>query len=72
MNDLHTEAVEQEVFGVRWIVTPDCFIFDVSDICSLMKDTKPTKRNAVSLAMRFFDPLGAISPITVRFKLLFQ
>ena len=37
-----------------------------------MKDAEPTKRNAVSLATRFFDPLGIISPITVRFKLLFQ
>ena len=37
-----------------------------------MKDAEPTKINAVSLATRFFDPLGIISPITVRFKLLFQ
>ena len=37
-----------------------------------MKETQPTKRNAVSLATIFFDPLGVISPITVRFKLLFQ
>ena len=37
-----------------------------------MKDSQPTKRNAVSLATRFFDPLGVISPISVQFKLLFQ
>ena len=72
VDDLHTEAVERQVLGVRWNVTADHFIFDVSDIYRLMKDTKPTKRNAVSLATRFFDPLGVISPITVRFKLLFQ
>ena len=43
----------------------DHFIFDVSDICHLMKDTKLTKRNILSLATRFFDPLGVISPISV-------
>ena len=37
-----------------------------------MKRTCPTKRNAVSLATRFYDPLGIISLITVRFKQLFQ
>ena len=72
LNNLPTEAVERQVLGVRWNVTADRLVFDVSDICSLMKDTRPTKRNAVSLATRFFDPLGVISPITVRFKLLFQ
>ena len=37
-----------------------------------MNGTLPTKRNAVSLATRFFDPLGVISPLIVRFKVLFQ
>ena len=71
-NILPTETVERQVLGVRWNVTTDQLVFDVSDIYRLMKDTKPTKRNAVSLATRFFDPLGVISPITVRFKLLFR
>ena len=72
LNNLPTEAVERQVLGVRWNVTADHLVFDVSDIYSLRKDTRPMKRNAVSLATRFFDPLGVISPITVRFKLLFQ
>ena len=42
------------------------------DICKHMSDASPTKRNIISLAVRFFDPLGVLSPITVRFKLLFQ
>ena len=71
-NILLTETVERQILGVRWNITTDQLVFDVSDIYRLMKDTKPTKRNAISLATRFFDPLGVISPITVRFKLLFQ
>ena len=46
--------------------------FDVGPIFQIMQSLEPTKRNVVSLATRFFDPLGIMSPITVRFKLLFQ
>ena len=37
-----------------------------------MQSLEPTDRNVISLATRFFDPLGIMSPITVRLKLLFQ
>ena len=66
------KSAERQVLGVTWNVINDQLVFDISDICQLMKETSATKRNAVSLATRFFDPLGVISPITVRFKLLFQ
>ena len=66
------ETTQRQVLGVKWNVTTDRFIFDISDVCHRMKDAEPTKRNAVSLATRFFDPLGIISPITVHFKFLFQ
>ena len=66
------ETTQRQVLGVKWNVTTDWFVFDISDVCHRMKDAEPTKRNAVSLATRFFDLLGIISPITVRFKLLFQ
>ena len=40
----------------------DQLVFDIGNICRLMKETSATKWNAVSLATRFFDPLGVISP----------
>ena len=66
------KPVECMVLGVKWDVNGDQLIFDVSDVGRAMNETTPTKRNVVSLATRFFDPLGVMSPITVRFKLLFQ
>ena len=66
------QSSEQQVLGVLWNADSDQLIFDISDIYRAMKDSPPTKRNTVSLATRFFDPLGVMSPISVRFKLLFQ
>ena len=67
-----SDCAEHQVLRVKWDVISDQLILDISEICHVMKDMKPTKRNAVSLATRFFDPLGVISLITMRFKLLFQ
>ena len=61
-----------KVLGIQWNPLDDQLIFDTSDIVSLMEKVTPTKRNVVSLATKFYDPLGLISPIIVRFKIFFQ
>ena len=66
------ESVPHQVLGVNWDIYNDQLLFDIGDVAKQMKETHPTKRNVVSLATRFYDPLGIISPITVRFKQLFQ
>lgn len=47
-------------------------MFDLSDLSVVADDLQPTKRNVVSLIGRFFDPLGFLAPITIKFKILFQ
>ena len=37
-----------------------------------MVTLQPTKRNVVAMMARFFDPLGIMSPVTVRFKMFLQ
>ena len=37
-----------------------------------MRDLSPTKRNVISVIGRFYDPLGFLSPITIRFKVFMQ
>ena len=37
-----------------------------------MDKVEPTKRSAVSLSARFFDPIGIVSPVIVLFKIFYQ
>ena len=63
---------EHKVLGVPWNPESDQLMFDVSDLAKAAIDLKPTKRNLVSLIGRFYDPLGFLSPVIIRFKILFQ
>ena len=47
-------------------------MFDIRHICKLAREMEPTRRNIVGIASRFYNPLGILSPITVRFKLMYQ
>ena len=71
-SDSDVKTTEVQVLGLCWDFISDTLHFSIDHVARLMKDMHPTKRNVVSLATRFFDPLGVISPITVRFKLLSQ
>lgn len=73
------EATESEgkrapvkVLGVSWNSSDDTLAFDLSELSSMAMELHPTKRNVVSLVGRFYDPLGYLSPVTIRFKTLFQ
>ncbi len=57
---------------MRWEPTNDCFTFDVSDSAHLASTLEPTKRNIISTIGRFYDPLGFLVPIIIRFKVFFQ
>ncbi len=50
----------------------DQLVFDVDDVAALARKLEPTKRNIVSIVGRFYDPLGFLSPVVIRFKVLFQ
>ena len=62
----------QKILGVQWDFVHDCFMLNIGDVLHFMEDSEPTKRNVVSMAARFFDPLGIVSPVTILFKIFFQ
>ena len=67
-----TRSSEHKVLGVRWNPLKDAFIFDLTEIANYARDLQPTKRNVVSVAAKFYDPFGFLSPIIIEFKLFFQ
>lgn len=66
--NLHSEADSVKALGIHWFPSTDCFGFRLNfDI------NKPnTKRQLLSDSARLFDPLGWISPVIVRIKILYQ
>ena len=63
---------DQKVLGVRWDVGSHCLNFSVREIGDLAEEKEPTKRNVTSMVGRFYDPLGFLSPVVVKFKLFFK
>lgn len=65
---LHPEADSVKALGIHWYPVTDSFGYRVNfDI-----DKPNTKRQLLSDSARLFDPLGWISPIIVRIKILYQ
>ncbi len=63
---------EQKILGVLWNFHSDQLVFDLRPIADLAQELEPTKRHVVSIASKFYDPIGFVSPITICFKMAFQ
>ena len=63
---------EQKVLGVMWDVTADLLVFSVWEIAALADVDKPMKRRVTTAVRRFYDPLGFLSPVVVKFKMFFK
>ena len=66
------ESGEHKLLGIPWDPDSDTLLFDMSELAYLAKSLQPTKRNLVSLIGKFYDPLGFLAPVTIKFKILFQ
>ena len=62
----------QKILGVSWNPVNDTLVFDITATASALRALKPTKRNVVGFSSKFYDPLGFLSPVTIRLKVFFQ
>ncbi|KXJ06997.1 hypothetical protein AC249_AIPGENE22973 [Exaiptasia diaphana] len=69
--NLTTQAESTKALGVSWDLKSDCFRF-VPPQEVTTSSVSPTKRTMLSHSARVFDPLGLITPFSVRVNLLFQ
>ena len=63
---------EQRILGIRWSYTKDCLLFDMKDLVSHASKLNPTKRGIVGVASGVYDPVGFVSPVTIRSMISFQ
>ena len=63
---------EQRILGVHWDVTTDQLYFRLTDVAWLASELVPTKRNLIATVGKFYDPVGFLSPIVIKFKILLQ
>ena len=85
--EVHSHIVEQDqaefstvdfsaseplkALGMSWNTLTDCFLFSVPPSVLTVSDSE-TKRSLLSIASRVFDPMGLMTPFTIRAKVLFQ
>ena len=60
------------VLGQVWNPQTDMLIMIFSAALKNVETNAITKRSILSIAAKFYDPLGLISPVTLRFKQMFQ
>ena len=70
------ELSSQRLLGLQWLPESDELSFNLR-LGKLDADLKagqrvPTKRQALQVIMSVWDPLGALSPITIRAKIIMQ
>ena len=67
--DNQTDVVR--VLGVKWTLEKDCFL--MKPLTNFPKDASAyTQRKIFSLVSSIFDPIGVMSPSTIRFKIVLQ
>ncbi|XP_003737459.1 uncharacterized protein LOC100905653 [Galendromus occidentalis] len=62
-----------KVLGIAWSPGEDSFHFQLADLVKTTTDIKRvTKRNVLRIVASIFDPIGWLTPFTLRGKLLIQ
>ncbi|XP_076301733.1 uncharacterized protein LOC143219738 [Lasioglossum baleicum] len=64
------EDSELKVLGITWNPCEDAFSFNLQRFVA--RDLQMTKRELISEIARLYDPLGWLSPVVVRAKILLQ
>ena len=63
---------QQKMLGVLWSLDEHEIIIDLQHIFTEAVSIAPTKQRVIGIVSKIYDPTGLISPVVVRFKILFQ
>ena len=64
----------EKVLGVHWNTEEDQLVLDLKEVLedSSLDDLRPTKCDVARIMSKMYDPMGFITPVTVKMKLLCQ
>ncbi|GFT74974.1 uncharacterized protein NPIL_640601 [Nephila pilipes] len=66
------ESNKTKVLGLTWQTLDDCLTLDTKGLLEFISTNKNTKRFLLQAIGKIFDPLGLLSPFTIRMKCLIQ
>ena len=67
-----SQPLSEKLLGVQWCTEEDCFLFDCKQFLDDKPKENPTKKDVVRITSRIYDPVGYITPLTVKLKLFCQ
>ncbi|CAB3998519.1 Hypothetical predicted protein [Paramuricea clavata] len=67
-----SQPTTEKLLGVQWCTEEDCFVFDCKQFLDEEPKQHPTKKDVVRVTSKIYDPMGIITPLTVKLKLFCQ
>lgn len=67
-----TSGCVLKVLGLVWRPETDDFVFDLKHLMDLFKDKENTKRSVLRSSAKLIDPMGFLTPFTIRVKCSFR
>lgn len=67
-----TEDKLVKVLGILWDTDSDEFVFSLSALATYARSLPTTKRTVLKVTAKVFDPIGFLTPFTIKMKALFQ
>lgn len=61
-----------KVLGMAWDTQNDCLLIETKGLIEFISSAKNTKRFLLQAVGKIFDPLGLLTPLTIRVKCLIQ
>ncbi|KAF8789244.1 hypothetical protein HNY73_007194 [Argiope bruennichi] len=61
-----------KVLGMAWQTQDNCFTLDITGLLEIISASEITKRSLLQAIGKIFDPLGLLTPFTIRVKCLIQ
>lgn len=66
------EDIFVKVLGMSWNTHSDEIIFSFPDLSKYARSLPLTKRSVLKVRAKIYDPMGFLSPLTVKTKIIFQ